>query len=379
MSDNIIRYRAIRNALDKMYPSQPKGNFARHLNTLAAMINGIVGSRHTHLPKIAEMNPCKAKIASVEKRIKRWLMNENITHELIFLPFAAALLTMLGLKEIVLAMDGSTVGRGCMTLIVNVIYKKRALPLAYIVVKKKKGHFLEQMHIDLLNSVKTIIPENTQRVVFLGDGEFDGVELQKTLKKLGWLYVCRTAKSIKIYLDDEEFEIGILSTLVPPGYSRCKRHVLFTGKKYGPVNVIVWHDEDHEEPIYLVTNVKSVKKACNYYSKRFRIETFFSDQKSRGFNIHKSHLSAPERISRLMMGACLAYIWMIFLGTLAMAHGWNKIVHRTDRCDLSLFQLGLRFLRYLLNQAIKIPVAFHPYSVCDNNNPLIQDVIKSVR
>lgn len=31
------------------------------------------------------------------------------------------------------------------------------------------------------------------------------------------------------------------------------------------------------------------------YAKRFRIETFFSDQKSRGFHLHKSHLSDPVR------------------------------------------------------------------------------------
>ena len=39
--------------------------------------------------------------------------------------------------------------------------------------------------------------------------------------------------------------------------------------------------------------------ACRWYAKRFRIETFFSDQKSRGFHIHKSHMSDVQRLSRL--------------------------------------------------------------------------------
>ena len=89
------------------------------------------------------------------------------------------------------------------------------------------------------------------------------------------------------------------------------------------------------KPICLVTNMKSAALACEYYSKRFRIETFFSDQKSRGFSIGKSHLSNPDRLSRLMMAACLAYIWIIFLGAMAMHKGFNKIIHRTDRCDLT--------------------------------------------
>jgi len=40
------------------------------------------------------------------------------------------------------------------------------------------------------------------------------------------------------------------------------------------------------------------------YAKRFRIETFFADQKSRGFHLHKSHVADPLRLSRLLMAAC---------------------------------------------------------------------------
>ena len=125
MGDNKIRYREVRNSLERLYPTQPKGRLARHLNTLAGMISGIVGSKSTQLPKIAAKVPDKTKIASVEKRIKRWVMNENIEKEIYFLPYARMLLFSLGLQEMVLAMDGSVVGRGCVTLMVNVIYKKR--------------------------------------------------------------------------------------------------------------------------------------------------------------------------------------------------------------------------------------------------------------
>ena len=57
LGDNKTRYREIRNSLEKFYPTQPKGNFSRNLNTLAAMISGIVGSKSTQLPKIATKVP----------------------------------------------------------------------------------------------------------------------------------------------------------------------------------------------------------------------------------------------------------------------------------------------------------------------------------
>ena len=80
------------------------------------------------------------------------------------------------------------------------------------------------------------------------------------------------------------------------------------------------------------------------------IETFFADQKSRGSHLHQSHLSDPTRLTRLLMAACFAYLWIIYLGTLGEQDGWVSILHRGNRCDLSLFQLGLRLLDYLLSE-----------------------------
>jgi hypothetical protein len=36
------------------------------------------------------------------------------------------------------------------------------------------------------------------------------------------------------------------------------------------------------------------------------------------------------------------------LGTVAREDDWLPVIHRGHRCDLSLFQLGLRLLDYLL-------------------------------
>ena len=108
-----------------------------------------------------------------------------------------------------------------------------------------------------------------------------------------------------------------------------------------------------------MSNMASAEEACRFYSKRFRIETFFSDQKSRGFHIQKSHMSDPQRLSRLFIAACLAYIWIVYLGSVCMKDGWVRVIHRGDRCDLSLFQLGLRLLDHFLNADLPIPVYFN--------------------
>ena len=41
-----------------------------------------------------------------------------------------------------------------------------------------------------------------------------------------------------------------------------------------------------------------------------------------------------------------------------MKEKWYQQIHRTDRCDYSLFRMGLKLLSHFLNQAIDIPVNF---------------------
>src|SRR5437867_744950 len=100
MSDNLRRYRAIRDALTQAYPVQPTGNFARHLQTLAALISGIVGSKSTQLPHIATKVPDGTKPVSRSKRFTRWLDNDRILEEMYFLPYAESLLTHLALETL---------------------------------------------------------------------------------------------------------------------------------------------------------------------------------------------------------------------------------------------------------------------------------------
>ena len=251
MSDNLKRFRAIRKALNKLYPNNPQGNLARHLTTLAAMISGIVGSENTQLPKIASKIPDGNQVESRVKRFSRWINNEKIESELYFLPFAESLLFNLSLETLVLIIDGSVVGRGCICLMVSVVYKGRSLPIAWTVVKGNKGHLPEEVHIDLVEQVKLLVPEKAE-VVFLGDGEFDGINLQKIVKDYEWKYVFRTALSINIFWDTYEFKCNYLSSIIGAYEFIGIPDVLFTNEKYGPVMIICWWKEKYKNPIYLV-------------------------------------------------------------------------------------------------------------------------------
>lgn len=355
MSDSYRVYGRIKQGLMQLYPKRMKGNQVRHMNTLTGMITGIVQGRRCHFETMAARAPGKEKMTSREKRYRRFTQNEAIDQEAYYLPFVEVLIaTLAGAGPLVLAMDGSEVGRGCMALVVSVIYKKRAIPLVWTVVKGNKGHLPETVHIALFERVKAIIPD-TADVIFLGDGEFDGTGLLAEIEAADWHYVCRTARNRQICETGSWFHLNEVCSQA--GDYVCLTGVGFTSAAYGPVTVIVWWHPDYKDPLYLVSNFDVGKEAVYWYRRRFRIETFFSDQKSRGFHLHKSHIADPQRMARLMIATCLAYVWIIFLGVVAHRDHWMAEIHRSDRCDLSLFQAGLRLLNYFLCRDLPIPFA----------------------
>lgn len=213
MNNNRHHYRHIQKACLQLYPQKClNGHQVRHLNTLTAMICGIIQGKSCHLEKIARKVPETTQVESRVKRFSRLLKHETVTTDLFFLPFILPLLISLAKRGfLTLAMDGSEVGRNCIVLMVSVIYRKRAIPIAWVVKKGSKGHLPEDVHLELLTQVSQILPTECQ-IIFLGDSEFDGTDLQAALTALGWEYVVRTAQNAIVSDDQDAFslkEVGI--------------------------------------------------------------------------------------------------------------------------------------------------------------------------
>jgi hypothetical protein len=186
---------------------------------------------------------------------------------------------------------------------IHVVYTGRALPLAWLVRQGNKGHFAEALHIALVEQVQEVIPPGAP-VVLLGDGACDGTGLQQTLAEADWSYVCRTGCHLTASWDGETFRLETLGGGIKPGTLVGLPEVCLTAEAYGPVRLLCCGAKGYKEPLYLVTNMASAEEACRVYAKRFSMETFFSDQKSRGFHLHTSPLSDPTRLSRLFSAAC---------------------------------------------------------------------------
>jgi hypothetical protein len=194
-------------------------------------------------------------------------------------------------------------------------------------------------------------------VVLLGDAEYDTTEMLLWMEQnTAWKYVLRTAP--QIYVQTNQHNQPLQDYPLEKGQLLFLKQVGFTKTALVSLNAIGWWGFDYKEPIFLTTNLQDAHQACRTYQRRFRIETFFSDQKSRGFHIYKSRLADPARLSRLLIAACLAYLWMIMQGLQVLAEGKLALIDRGDRRDKSLFRLGLDWLKYALKHSIDFQPVF---------------------
>jgi len=286
-----------------------------HIHALALMMTGLIRSKSSNFDEIGRKSgqPSRAKFPSRVKLIHRFNKNEPVTYQTHFLPFIERVIASLGLTEFRLSIDSSKVGRNCWLLVIGLVYKKRVIPLAWLVSKGSKGHSGLDKQLELLNQVAALLPVGTL-VILTGDAEFDGTGVLEWLKSHpDWHYAVRTAKNITVSTDPQADEFALSDLRPASAQAKFLSGVRFTQPQVGPVNIAILWDETEQEHFYLVTDADTLAQAQKWYRRRYRIETLFSDSKSRGFGLDKSGLRHPERLARLVIAVFLAYIWMIVI------------------------------------------------------------------
>ena len=135
---------------------------------------------------------------------------------------------------------------------------------------------------------------------------------------------------------------------------------LLTYKHAYQTNLLAYWKAGEEEPWLLATNLPSDQMAQKAYGRRMWIEEMFGDMKGHGFDLEASRLTSFLRLSRLTLAVALLYVWMIATGAKVIKNGLRSLVDRADRRDLSIFQIGLRYVDRLITNAKTVPVSFYP-------------------
>lgn len=353
----------MRSELFKVHERPLEGHALGRINNLSGFITGMIRKGSSHLPDLGYGLPQNIDANSKTTAAKRFVANKWTDIETHYLPYLQRFLqgfilyALLATGEVILTIDGSQMGKHNAALMVSLVWRKRGIPVCWFVKSGSKGHFREEHHVEVLKQALLILlpllPPDMP-VTVLGDGEFDGIELQKLCREYGCKYALRTACNTVFYKKGERFQGKSLSVAE---HHDCLfiEHLEFTDKRFKYVNFVCWHDcKTHQDPIFIVSNISCPRAIIEYYDQRYSIECLFKDIKSTSFNVHKTRLEKPEEVNNLLIVAALAFILLTSLIHIYDTKAYRKKVQRVrpDRKVLSFFCFAYKLLEYFLDHDV---------------------------
>jgi len=332
------------------------------IRNFALLLYGIYASKSVTLSKVAVKIPGKAKLLSTFRRLERFLANPAIRVREWYEPIAKEWLARQAASrgEIHLIVDGTKVGFGHQLLMVALAYRKRAIPIAWTWVKHIRGHSTGTTQIALLAYVKSLLPSGAT-VFIVGDTEFGPVKVLKQLQKWHWFYVLRQKSDTGVWsvLDQQWQPFG--SLIRKTGQSIWLGQREFSQSHIYTVNLLAHWKQGEKEPWLLATNLPDLQTALLFYKRRMWIEEMFGDLKDHGFDLESTMLQSFMRLSRLTLVVAFLYVWMVSAGAKTIHAGLRHLVDRKDRRDLSIFQIGLRFVERRLVNDLSIQLTLCAY------------------
>jgi transposase len=157
----------------------------------------------------------------------------------------------------------------------------------------------------LLNEVLAMITAGTQ-ILLAGDRFYGTHALVSWCQQHGWKYRIRLKGNIRFICNGKEMsgDDAVSRRMASMVGARFKNSDCIT-------NIgILWKD-GHKEPWIIAMDSEPSKNSTLEYGKRWSIECMFSDFKSRGFGITKTHLKHADRIERLILVLTVALYWVV--------------------------------------------------------------------
>jgi Transposase DDE domain len=312
---------------------------------------GIYKSRSVSLSRIAGKIPGKAQLLSYTRRLSRFLDNPAIDVRAWYEPIARSWLERQAqtLQQVRLIVDGTKVGFGHQLLMVSLAYRKRSIPIAWSWVPHVRGHSTASTQLALLRYIRNLVPSGIA-VLLVGDTEFGSIPILQQLDQWRWHYVLRQKTSTHVCLIHQTDWNDFGSWIEKAGSSIWLGKGWLTEKHIYWVNLLVHWKVGEKEPWCLATNLPDRQMALQAYARRMWIEEMFGDMKGHGFDLESTMLRHTDRLSRLTLAVVLLYVWLVSTGTRIIRDGLRYQVDRRDRRDLSIFQIGFRYIdRQLLN------------------------------
>jgi hypothetical protein len=345
MSDSLTLYDTLFAVFRKAQPHED----ARRLRVFVWAVVGLLVEKTISLPLIAVAIASTAKAASRIRRLRRFLKNPHVDVRAYYDVLVRGALADWAGQTMYLVLDTTTVAGRLVILRVSVVYRGRAIPLAWQVYERKSVSLPLKLYREVLGHVRTLLPAGVT-VVLLGDRGFRAQALMRWCRSphIGWHFRLRLKANQRITTADGW--TGLLRELgLKPSQKGFLHDVLLGGRRYGPIHLaMAWSEKEKAEAWYIASDEPTEEATLGEYGLRMDIEEELLDDKSGGFQLEETELKDAESVSRLLLVMSVAYLHLVSLGTFVVAHGLRESVDGHWARGLSYFQIGWRWLRQAL-------------------------------
>ncbi len=328
----------------KLVGQSMRMNDLRNVITFAWMVVGLLMSKTIHLGQWGLQRDGDALAASKERQISRWLHNPKLKPAEIYRDFVTAALLPWAEQQAVLALDSSVLWERYVIIRVSLVYRGRALPLAWKVLEHGSASVSFDEYKSILEEASRLLPLHCE-VVLLADRGFADVDLMQLAVRLKWHFNIRAKGNLLVH---RAFQPSCkMSQLAPPkGEIRLIHTVQITQRRFGPVHLVLAHvkTQNGYEQWMLVSDRPTALETLDEYALRFDIEENFLDDKSAGFQLESSQLRDADALSRLCLVLAVATLYLVSTGTAIVALERRRLIDTHWNRAISYLQIGWRYL-----------------------------------
>ena len=376
----------IRDTLCKFIPVSD----VRQRRVLMELVVALVQQQSVALSELALSLPGATQAASRVTRLRRWLSNSKLDVWSMYEPLLEHLLQDKAwrLADVTVVIDGTMIfGDRLQIFRLSLLYGGRAIPLVWQVVPGKGLSTVDTL-APMFERAAAFSAGRVRRVSLLADRGFRDWHWAALATRLGWDYLIRIPCNTYVSLaNGRALRVDALG--VRPGQRRYFQNVGLTQDACWATNLsVTWTQGDLNNPpelLAVISNRGATWRRLRRYGRRMQIEASFRDDKSGGFDLDHTRLQDAKRVERLLLGVAIATLWCHELGHFCWQGGaatWRLIdpgyAPRRGR-ELSLFQAGLRYLRWCVATALHRLPRFTARLAPLHLEPVVYQPPKSVR
>jgi len=216
--------------------------------------------------------------------------------------------------RLALALDATTLKKRFTVLVISVVYRGCAIPVAWKVVGAEQKGAWEPHWMKLLTMLADRVPAHWT-VIVMSDRGLYAPWLSAKIVSLGWHPFMRINKQGN-FRPKGEGKFRSLSTAASEvGSAWCGEVDCFSGELSRlQCTLLARWDEGYEEVWLIVTNLAPAQATAVWYGMRSWIEGGFKDTKRGGWGWHQTKMVDPERAERLWLAIAVATLWAVSVG-----------------------------------------------------------------